>query len=58
MPEWHKSSYSDRNYNCVEVREHERGADVRDSQHREYGRLTFPASEWSAFLRDLRADGR
>ncbi|MBB4934810.1 hypothetical protein F4561_005704 [Lipingzhangella halophila] len=54
MPGWHKSSYSDREYNCVEVRETAHVADVRDSQNREHGHIRFPASEWSAFLADVR----
>ncbi|MFD6097416.1 DUF397 domain-containing protein [Nocardiopsis flavescens] len=45
---FHKSSYSDRN-NCVEVAEgHE--TLVRDTQHREAGHLSFPASEWVTLL--------
>ncbi|RNL87483.1 DUF397 domain-containing protein [Halostreptopolyspora alba] len=52
-PDWHTSSYSNGATNCVEVREYARGADMRDSHDRERGWLSFPASEWSAFLRDL-----
>ncbi|GAB3441837.1 DUF397 domain-containing protein [Streptomonospora sediminis] len=47
---WHKSSYSDGGSNCVEVREHIAGADVRDTQHREAGHLALPSAEWAAFL--------
>ncbi|RNL86025.1 DUF397 domain-containing protein [Halostreptopolyspora alba] len=52
--DWHKSSYSANGANCVEVREHVRWADVRDSQNPEHGHIRFPASEWSAFLADVR----
>ncbi|NYH54040.1 hypothetical protein HNR06_003629 [Nocardiopsis arvandica] len=50
MTEWHKSSYSGGNNECVEVREHNTGADVRDTQNRDLGRLSFSGSEWSAFV--------
>ncbi|MCY9787359.1 DUF397 domain-containing protein [Nocardiopsis sp. EMB25] len=50
MNEWHKSSYSSTGPECVEVREHEAGADVRDTQNRESGHLSLPASEWAALL--------
>ncbi|SHJ37028.1 protein of unknown function [Nocardiopsis flavescens] len=49
-PRWHKSSFSDGGSNCVEVREHVSGADVRDTQHRNDAELTFPAAEWHGFL--------
>ncbi|MFL1377394.1 MULTISPECIES: DUF397 domain-containing protein [unclassified Nocardiopsis] len=49
-PEWHKSSYSSGNNECVEVREHVAGTDVRDTQNREAGHLTFASSEWFAVL--------
>ncbi|MEV2276777.1 DUF397 domain-containing protein [Nocardiopsis sp. NPDC049922] len=47
--EFHKSSYSSSGGNCVEVSE---GRDtlVRDTVNREAGYLTFPTSEWRAFL--------
>lgn len=51
MNEWHKSTYSDGGGgNCVEAREHSGGADVRDTQNREAGHLTFGVGEWSALL--------
>lgn len=49
------SSYSDR-VNCVEVADLPAGAAVRDSKHPETGHLSFPASEWRAFLDDVRTD--
>ncbi|WP_306369005.1 DUF397 domain-containing protein [Nocardiopsis sp. CC223A] len=48
--EWHKSSYSGSSSNCVETREHTSGTDVRDTQNREAGHLTFSSSEWVAAL--------
>lgn len=50
-PEWHKSSYSVNGSNCVEARESEHGADVRDTQNREAGHLSFDRAEWLAALR-------
>ncbi|GAB2495264.1 DUF397 domain-containing protein [Nocardiopsis aegyptia] len=51
MNTWHKSTYSENGSHCVEVKETARGADVRDTQNREAGHLSFPAGEWSALLR-------
>ncbi|MET9794752.1 DUF397 domain-containing protein [Nocardiopsis alba] len=48
--EWHKSTYSPNGSNCVEAREHSGGADVRDTQNRELGHLSFKSTEWSALL--------
>lgn len=48
--EWHKSSYSQNGGQCVEVREHCDGADVRDTQNRDAATLSFPAVEWNALL--------
>ncbi|ASU58416.1 DUF397 domain-containing protein [Nocardiopsis dassonvillei] len=47
--DWHKSSYSGNTGHCVEVRE---GVftDVRDTQHRDQGYLTFARQEWAAVL--------
>ncbi|MFL1378908.1 MULTISPECIES: DUF397 domain-containing protein [unclassified Nocardiopsis] len=50
MGEWRKSTYSNCEGNCVEVREGARGADVRDTRHREAGHLSFDPVEWSALL--------
>lgn len=57
ITDWHKSSYSANGASCVEVREHARGADVRDTQNRDAGHLTFPVDEWAVFLDEVR-DGR
>ncbi|MDE3724950.1 DUF397 domain-containing protein [Nocardiopsis sp. N85] len=51
---FHKSSYSNDGGHCVEVREHLNGADVRDTQNRDEGALSFPAVEWSALLKAAR----
>lgn len=56
--EWHKSSYSANGGNCVEVREGFSGTDVRDTQNREAGHLSFTSDEWSALLRGLRSESR
>ncbi|MFC3996387.1 DUF397 domain-containing protein [Nocardiopsis sediminis] len=52
MGEFHKSSYSLANSECVEVAEG-RTTLVRDSQRRDLGHLAFPASEWRALLADI-----
>ncbi|MDA2813153.1 DUF397 domain-containing protein [Nocardiopsis sp. RSe5-2] len=54
--QWHKSSHSGGANDCVEVREHANGADVRDTKHRDAGHLSFPLDEWGAFLQDLRRE--
>ncbi|MEV2279392.1 DUF397 domain-containing protein [Nocardiopsis sp. NPDC049922] len=53
MSDWHKSSYSGGTNECVEVREHSTGADVRDTQNRRSGHLTFSGLEWRAFVDTL-----
>ncbi|OLT28782.1 DUF397 domain-containing protein [Nocardiopsis sp. CNR-923] len=47
---WHKSSYSPSSADCVEVREHESGAEVRDTKHREHGSLAFDTDQWVKLL--------
>lgn len=56
MRDWHKSTYSPNGSNCVEARESAHGADVRDTQHRETGHLSFPTTEWVALVGDLRTN--
>ncbi|GAA1775098.1 DUF397 domain-containing protein [Streptomonospora arabica] len=51
--EWGKSSYSEGATNCVECRSDEHSAQVRDTQHRDHGHLTFPPHEWAAFVGEL-----
>ncbi|MDE3721216.1 DUF397 domain-containing protein [Nocardiopsis sp. N85] len=48
-----KSSHSTTTGECVEVAEVATGAAVRDSENPDKGHLTFPSSEWNAFLRKL-----
>jgi hypothetical protein len=52
--DWHKSTYSNTGANCVEARESALGADVRDTQNREAGHLSFDRAEWSALLAGVR----
>lgn len=47
---WRKSSHSNQDSVCVEVRAHPDGADVRDTKNRDAGHLTVPAPAWSAFV--------
>ncbi|GAB3439064.1 DUF397 domain-containing protein [Streptomonospora sediminis] len=52
-----KSSYSmGGREDCVEVADATGASAVRDSQHPEIGHIMFPASEWDAFLADVKAD--
>lgn len=48
--EWNKSSYSNNNGACVEVRRDGASVQVRDTKDREGGTLTFTAPEWLAFV--------
>ena len=50
LSDWHKSSYSSTSGQCVEAREGVHGADVRDTQNREAGHLSFSRTEWLAAL--------
>jgi hypothetical protein len=50
MMDWHKSSYSTAAENCVEAREGAVGAEIRDTQNRHQGHLTFTRQEWAAVL--------
>ena len=51
---WHTSSYSGQQGHCVEVAE---GllTGIRDTQNRESGELSAPATEWMALLAAVRA---
>ncbi|GLU45894.1 DUF397 domain-containing protein [Nocardiopsis ansamitocini] len=44
------SSHSGQDQNCLEVAPLTTGAALRDSKHPHHGHLTFPATEWDAFL--------
>jgi hypothetical protein len=54
---WLTSSYSNPSGNCVEVA---RPAEVlvRDSKNRDAGHLTFTAEAWTAFITDVKNEGR
>lgn len=54
VTDWHKSSYSTAANECVEVREHVSGADVRDTVNRDLGHLTVPRAEWAALIAQVR----
>ena len=56
MNDWHKSTYSGGNNNCVEARERPGSVDLRDTQNRDLGHLTVPAAEWAALVGGLRVD--
>lgn len=53
-----KSSYSMNGSNCVEYRPTAAGADIRDTQNRAAGHLTFPASSWAALVATTRHPAR
>ncbi|HMH94802.1 MAG TPA: DUF397 domain-containing protein [Streptosporangiaceae bacterium] len=53
--EWHKSSYSGAQNNCVEVAPLREGAAVRDSKDSEGPVLRFSADAWRAFLGALKS---
>lgn len=56
--DWEKSSFSVNGGECVEARQrtnnHGVTADVRDTQNRPQGHLSFSGSEWTALLDALR----
>ncbi|WP_081536449.1 DUF397 domain-containing protein [Nocardiopsis alba] len=54
---FHKSTYSNDGSHCVEVKEG-RETLVRDTQNRDKGTLSFPASEWTALLLGASEDSR
>nr|WP_236572054.1 DUF397 domain-containing protein [Nocardiopsis sp. FR4] len=56
MNEWHKSSYSQGETSCVEVKEGPHSVLIRDTENRELGHLSFKKSEWSSFVRDLKGE--
>ncbi|MFI6575668.1 DUF397 domain-containing protein [Nocardiopsis sp. NPDC050513] len=47
---WHKSTYSPSGGDCVEVREHANGAEVRDTKNRELGALAFDTDQWVTLI--------
>lgn len=56
--DWRKSSYSGGSNDCVEARQSAAGADVRDTQNREAGHLSFASQEWAALLGGMRSRTR
>ncbi|MFD0772460.1 DUF397 domain-containing protein [Streptomonospora algeriensis] len=56
LPSWRTSSYSGANNNCVEVADLSGATAVRDSKHPDGAHLTFPATEWAAFLHAMRTE--
>ncbi len=55
--DFRKSSYSGQGQNCVEVAGLPRTSAIRDSKHIEAGHLSFPATEWAAFIYAARENG-
>ncbi len=54
--EWHKSSYSSQNGNCVEVAHNLPGlVAIRDSKEPGRAKLVVSAETWRAFLLAVRA---
>jgi hypothetical protein len=53
--EWFKSSFSNGNATCVEVRFGDDHVSVRDSKDPAGPILTFTSREWTAFLRGAAA---
>lgn len=52
--QWHKSSLSAGDGNCVEVAEVDGLVAVRDTKDRQRGALVFTADEWQSFIDSLR----
>ena len=53
LPHWRKSSHSGVNENCLEVANLPSTTALRDSKHPDAAVLTFPATEWGAFVTSL-----
>lgn len=51
---WRKSSQSSGNGDCVEVAGSDAAVLVRDTRNRSGAVLSFPAAQWSAFIRRVR----
>ena len=53
---WHKSTYSGSQGDCVEVAETPAFSAIWDTKNRELGALFFSDREWRAFLRAAEVD--
>jgi uncharacterized protein DUF397 len=53
--DWHKSSYSGGQGNCVEVAPLRDGIAVRDSKNPSGPVLRFSADDWQAFVSNIKA---
>jgi hypothetical protein len=55
--EWHKSSYSSQDGNCVEVATNLPGTvAVRDTKDRQGPALAFTRRDWQAFARQIKGE--
>ncbi|KQX59424.1 MULTISPECIES: DUF397 domain-containing protein [unclassified Streptomyces] len=54
-PNWHKSTYSGDNDNCIEVADNLPRVRVRDTKDHAQGELTVTPAAWSAFTAYARA---
>jgi len=54
--EWHKSSRSSANGQCVEVAHLDQAVAVRDSKNPTGPKVVFTRHEWASFIRGLKAD--
>lgn len=54
--QWKKSSYSGNTGNCVEVADLGAAVAVRDSKDPGGPKLVLTATEWSRFVRDMKAE--
>lgn len=55
--EFHKSSYSASQGDCVEAAAWQAAGAIRDTKHRDLATLTFPQTEWRAFLSAVKDGG-
>ncbi|MEV8310768.1 DUF397 domain-containing protein [Streptomyces flavidovirens] len=54
--DWHKSSYSGANSNCIETARLGGGTAVRDSKRPDGPALAFPSDQWDAFIDSVKSD--
>lgn len=53
---WHKSSYSGSQANCVEAASLPNAVAVRDSKHPDGPALVIMAARWQSFMASVKAD--